>query len=231
MSPYRILLPAYEGPVDLLLYFVKRDKLDVLDIPVARLADEFIAYVETIGADIEELAEFLLMATVLLYWKMRVLLRESVATEEQIEEPVSLTRILEDFARYRETAGFLAESREANLRRYPRGHEVIIETRGDLVNLLGAFHELLERERPLKPLLLTRDDWGMEDATAWLYHTLSQKKRFRFFETMRERRSSVFDMLVLFLTVLEQLRLNRIKVTQPEPFADFLVETVDSQEI
>lgn len=226
MSPYRISLPLYEGPVDLLLYFVKRDKLDVLDIPVAQLTDEFIAYVETMGADIDELSEFLLMAAVLLYWKMRVLLRESIPTEEQVAEPVSLSRILEDFTRYRETAGFLAESREANLRRYPRGQQTRVEAKGNLSDLLRSFQLLLERERPLRPLLLTRDDWSIEEATDWLHDTLQRGKHFRFFETMRARHSSVFDMLVLFLTVLEQLRLNRIRITQPQPFADFVVEAV-----
>jgi len=224
LSPYRVSLPVYEGPVDLLLYFVKRDKLDILDIPVARLADEFIAYVETMSPGIDELSEFLLMAAVLLHWKMRILLRESVITEELSEEPVSLARILEDFTRYKETVGFLAECRQDNVRRYPRGHETRIETSGSLGDLLKTFELLLERNRPQRPMMMSRDDWTVEDAADWLHETLKTQKSFRFFETMRERRSSVFDMLVLFLTVLEQLRMKKIKVSQPEPFADFTVK-------
>jgi chromatin segregation and condensation protein Rec8/ScpA/Scc1 (kleisin family) len=73
-------------------------------------------------------------------------------------------------------------------------------------------------------MLLTRDDWTVEDATAWLHHTLATRKKFSFFVTMRERRTSLFDMLILFLAVLEQLRLRTIRITQPEPFADFVVE-------
>lgn len=227
MSPYKVTLSAYEGPVDLLLYFVQRDKLDVLDIPVARLADEFIAYVQTMGADLEELSEFLLMAAILLRWKMRVLLRESVETEEeQMEEPVSLSRILEEFNRYRETAAFLEERREANLRYFPRGFQTPVDTRGEIDDLLKSFAALLERERPRQALLLTHDDWTIEEATDWLVDTLTTRKKFSFFTTMRERRSSIFDMLVLFLAVLEQVRQRRVQVTQSEPFADFLVEVV-----
>ncbi|MEA3312316.1 MAG: ScpA family protein [candidate division WOR-3 bacterium] len=224
MSPYRVSLEAYEGPVDLLLYFVHRDKLDVLDIPVARLADEFIAYVQTMGADLSELADFLLMASILLRWKMRALLRESIYEEEEIHEPVTLSRILSEFVRYRQTAAFLEEQREHNLRHYPRGQKITPEGEGKITDLLQSFSVLLERERPRQPMLLTRDDWTVEDATAWLHHTLATRKKFSFFATMRERRSSIFDMLILFLAVLEQLRLRKIKVTQPEPFADFVVE-------
>lgn len=226
MSPYRVSLPAYEGPVDLLLYFVHRDKLDVLDVPIAQLADEFIAYVQTMGADLEELADFLLMASILLRWKMRALLRESIYEEEEIHEPVTLSRILEEFRRYRETAAFLEEQREHNLRYYPRGQEITIEGKGRITDLLRSFSALLERERPRQPMLLTRDDWTIEDATRWLHETLTRQKRFQFFKTMRERQTSIFDMLILFITVLEQLRLRKIRITQPEPFADFVVEAV-----
>jgi segregation and condensation protein A len=225
LSPYRVSLQAYEGPVDLLLYFVHRDKLDVLDIPVARLADEFIAYVQTMGADLEELADFLLMAAILLRWKMRVLLRDSLQTdEEEAEEPVTLSRILAEFARYKETAVFLEEKRERNLRAYPRGQEAKMESKGELDDLLRSFAVLLERERPRQPMLLTRDDWTIQEAGDWLAQTLKVRKKLSFFAVMRERQSSLFDMLILFLAVLEQLRLRSIRVTQPEPFADFVVE-------
>jgi segregation and condensation protein A len=224
LSPYRVSLPAYEGPVDLLLYFVHRDKLDVLDIPVARLADEFIAYVQTMGADLSELAEFLLMASILLRWKMRVLLRESIHEEEEISEPVTLSRILAEFARYRQTAAFLQERREHNLRRYPRGQKITPEGEGRITDLLQSFSVLLERERPRQPMLLTRDDWTIEEAGDWLMATLARQKRFEFFATMRSRQTSIFDTLILFLAVLEQLRLRTIRVSQPEPFADFVVE-------
>lgn len=227
MSPYKVSLPVYEGPVDLLLYFVQRDKLDVLDVPVASLADEFIKYVETMGADIQELAEFLLMAAILLRWKMRVLLRDSIEKDsETIEEPVTLSRILEEFNRYRETAGFLEVRREENLRYYPRGSEERVESPGVLSELLNSFSAMLEREKPRQPLLLSRDDWTIEEATDWLRETLSSRPAFKFFEMMRERRSSIFDMLVLFLAVLEQTRLRRVRVTQPQPYEDFEVESI-----
>jgi len=226
LSPYRVSLEVYEGPVDLLLYFVHRDKLDVLDIPVARLADEFIAYVQTMGADLSELADFLLMASILLRWKMRALLRESIYEEEEIHEPVTLSRILSEFARYRQTAAFLEEQREHNLRYYPRGQKITPEGEGKITDLLQSFSVLLERERPRQPMLLTRDDWTIEEATGWLHETLAARKKFSFFTTTRERRSSIFDILILFLAVLEQLRLREIRVTQSEPFADFVVEAV-----
>lgn len=230
MSPYKVSLPVYEGPVDLLLYFVQRDKLDVLDVPVARLADEFIRYVETMGADIEELADFLLMAAILLRWKMRVLLRESIDQEQGLtEEPVTLSRILEEFNRYRETAGFLEVRREDNLRYYPRGSETQVESKGVLADLLNSFAAMLERERPRQPLLLTRDDWTVEEAVDWLKDTLQTRPRFRFFEVMRERRSSIFDMLVLFLAILEQTRLRIVRVTQNEAFEDFDVVKIIHQ--
>jgi chromatin segregation and condensation protein Rec8/ScpA/Scc1 (kleisin family) len=139
-------------------------------------------------------------------------------------EPVTLSRILEEFQRYRETADFLAQSRDKNIRCYPRGQETSVEAKGELADLLRTFALLLERTRKRKPMLLTRDDWTIEDATDWLHQTLTECKSFSFFTTMRERRSSVFDMLVLFLAVLEQLRLNKVRVSQPQPFADFTVE-------
>lgn len=224
MSPYRISLEVYEGPVDLLLYFIQRDKLDVLDVPVSRLADEFLEYVKTMGADLEELSEFLLMAAILLRWKMRVLLRESIDTAEEASEPVTLTRILEEFHRYRETAGFLEEKRGKNVRSFPRGQLIKVEDKGNIADLLHSFTALLERERPRQPMLLSRDDWTVEEATDWMHDHLKRMGKFKFFDTMRARQSNMFDIMVLFLAVLEQLRLRQVKVTQPEPFADFVVE-------
>lgn len=227
---YRVSLEVFEGPVELLLYFIHRDKLDVLDVPVAKLADEFVAYVKTMGAELSELADFLLMGSILLRWKVRLLLRESMEEDqEEIEEPVSLSAILSEFARYKETASFLAERRSENLRRYPRGQETEIQGEGEVDKLVESFAALLERERPRQPMVLSREEWTIEDAAAWLETTLTQRKRFSFFEVMRERRAGVWDILILFLAVLEQLRLKRIRVVQPKPFADFLVERTGLQ--
>ena len=110
--PYTVELDAFHGPLDLLLYLVKRNEVDVLDIPIAALADQFLAYVLAVkDLDIEFAGEFIVMAANLMYLKSRTLLpRVDQPPEEDAEEDDprwELIRQLIEYKKFKDAAGFL----------------------------------------------------------------------------------------------------------------------------
>lgn len=161
---YRVTLDQFEGPLDLLLFFVRRDELDIHDIPVARIADEYLAAVRTLGAlDLDAAADFIYTAALLIQIKTRMLMPrpELGADGEPVDPRTELVDRLLEYVRFREAAGVLAGRFEARQRLYARGQasdereryaapeETTFQvTLFDLVSALGS---ALARSAPVVP--------------------------------------------------------------------------------
>ena len=121
---YRVRLDHFEGPLDLLLFFVRRDELDIHDIPVARIADEYLAVVRTLGAlDLDAAADFIYTAALLVQIKTRMLMPrpETGADGEPVDPRAELVARLLEYVQIKEAAGALAGRFEARQRLFPRG--------------------------------------------------------------------------------------------------------------
>src|SRR5262245_28293731 len=109
MEDYQVDLDVFHGPLDLLLYLVKRDELDLLDIPIARVAEQFVHYLDGLqGIDVEKAGEFLVMAATLMELKSKMLLPRPDEADQPQEDPrQELVRQLLEYKRFKEAAALL----------------------------------------------------------------------------------------------------------------------------
>src|SRR4030043_1646260 len=116
---YKIKLDQFEGPLDLLLFFIKRDELNIYDIPIARLTKEFLEYVNLIKIlDLEVAGDFILMASTLMHIKVKMLLPKEVDEKgEEVDPRADLVKALLEYKRYKEMSDELSFM-ESNMRNY-----------------------------------------------------------------------------------------------------------------
>jgi segregation and condensation protein A len=146
---YRLRLDVFEGPFDLLLYLIKKNEIDIYDIPIAKILEEFLEYVELIRVlDLEVAGDFILMASTLMQIKSRMLLpQESLALEagEEADPRADLVRRLLEYKRFREVAGMLEQNEQLQRRRYWRPVSVPTEeelAEASAADLTGPFQEV-----------------------------------------------------------------------------------------
>ncbi len=157
MSTYRVKLTEFEGPLDLLLFFIKRDELDIYDIPIARITKEFVEYLHLMATlDLEVAGEFIVMAATLMQIKVKMLLPRAEGEEEEDDPRAELVRRLIEYKRYKEMAleisGMEDEQRRVYYRKFftadPKVH--LVDEEDDILkdvtlfNLITAFKRALE---------------------------------------------------------------------------------------
>jgi segregation and condensation protein A len=155
---YRVKLTNFEGPLDLLLFFIKRDELDIYDIPISRITQEFLEYLHLMSTfDLEVAGDFIVMAATLMQIKVRMLLPRPEGAEAEEDPRAELVRRLIEYKRFKEVAeqmsGIEAEGRKLYYRRYFHGdqktHLVNEEEDGlkdiTLFNLVAAFKAALDQ--------------------------------------------------------------------------------------
>ncbi len=157
MSTYRVKLTEFEGPLDLLLFFIKRDELDIYNIPIARITKEFVEYLHLMATlDLEVAGEFIVMAATLMQIKVKMLLPRAEGEEEEEDPRAELVRRLIEYKRYKEMAleisGMEDEQRRVYYRKFfqadPKVH--LVDEEDDILkdvtlfNLITAFKRALD---------------------------------------------------------------------------------------
>ncbi len=157
MSTYRVKLTEFEGPLDLLLFFIKRDELDIYNIPIARITKEFVDYLHLMATlDLEVAGEFIVMAATLMQIKVKMLLPRAEGEEEEEDPRAELVRRLIEYKRYKEMAleisGMEDEQRRIYYRKFfaadPKVH--LVDEEDDILkdvtlfNLITAFKRALD---------------------------------------------------------------------------------------
>ena len=243
---YKVDLEIYNGPMDLLLYLIRREEVDVRDLPVARIADQYIAYLQDLQAlDIELAGEFIVMAATLLELKSRALLPRPCDTDEEDETDAdeedpreTLIRQLIEYRRYKGAAGHLDERGRTMARRHPRRFddrllrelesadddvppEQVLEG-VELWDLISAFSGVMRTLGYSKPREVVYDDTPVEDAAAELVARLERERTVRFTDLFAGGRSIDYC-IAMFLAVLELVRQRRIGAEQGEAPDDLRV--------
>ncbi len=239
MEDYRVNLDIYSGPLDLLLYLIRRDELDIHDIPIARITAQFVQYIDTIKMLNPDLAgEFLVMAATLLEIKTRMLL-PSAPEEEAVEaaDPRGeLVRQLLEYKAFKDAAGDLRQSAEEQLLRYPRKPLPLPEDQGkdleevQIWDLVEAFNQLLASVgQSVKQREIIYDDTPIELHAEDIVDRLGREGNmtFRQIFTGRTRKS---ELLGLFLAMLELIRRRRIFIRQEKSFGEIHVFLRNQQE-
>jgi len=231
---YKVILPNFEGPLDLLLYFIKRDEVNIYDIPISRITEEFLSYIRLIQFfDLELAGEFILMASSLMYIKSQMLLPKIMGDEgQEIEDPRrQLVQKLLEYKQFKEAAADLGEKYEENKYAYYRqifdteqelAESYGIYTNATLFDLIGAFQKAIGRNTVKEQVheigIFTV---SVEDKRKEIISGLKLIKRTSFFKLTSEL--ARIEVIVTFLAVLELIKLNEIYIKQGEIFGDITI--------
>lgn len=211
----------FEGPIELLLYLIRKQEIDIFDIPIAQLTDDYLSFIRSARMiDLDFISDFLVMAAVLLRIKVRALLPR--LKEEDLTTPqVSLDQILKTYHQFQEAARLLGKKERESLCRFPRrgesprtqwaeGEEVLLLTR--------AFTRILTRLTPPR-VQLTPREVKLEDKIIQLRNLIAREETIDFEEVvMKEGTVTIAELIVLFFALLELVRLGEIRVEQGGEF-------------
>jgi segregation and condensation protein A len=228
MDDYQVRLDVFEGPMDLLVYLIRKHEIDIYDIPIALLADQYLEYVTRIEQlDLESAGDFLLLASTLLQIKSRMLLPRPAEEGEDWEDPRrELVEKIVEYMQFKEIAEHMRRLEDDSARRAERGWSEVEYFRRDealepeidaTVNeLILAFGRLLVREPPPEPVhAIAREKVSAARRVRAIRRLLSEKKRVPFEELVSENSNRMF-IVVTLVALLEMAKGGEIKVDQAD---------------
>jgi segregation and condensation protein A len=238
LSEYKVTLDVYDGPLDLLLFLIRREEVDIYDIPIAGIMEQYLAHVEVLKSlDPDTASEFLVMAATLMEIKSRMLLPRPPAMEEEedLSDPrLELVRQLLEYKKYKDAALHLEEEAQSRAAKHPRvpvipnldNNEVDLES-VEVWDLFDAFKRVLEQIGQAEPT----HQVGIDDTPISLHadDILDSLQR----HDGRQPFTDIFagrplgEMIGLFLALLELIRAKRVRAIQDSPFDQILVHLID----
>ena len=237
IPPYalQVFLEAFEGPLDLLLYLIRRQNLDIRDIPIAEITRQYVEYIELMKEMQLELAgEYLLMAAMLAEIKSRMLLPRAEAKDEEEEDPrAELVRRLQEYERFKKAAEDLSElprlERDVNVAVADAPERKITTKLPDITlkELLLAFHDVLKRAEMFSSLHVQREPLSVRQRMSEILVRIKAGK-FAGFVDLFDPEEGRMGVAVTFIAILELLRESVIEVVQAESFAPLHVRAASS---
>ena len=237
---HRVQLEQFEGPLDLLLFFIRRDEVDVHDIPVARIADEYLEAVRVLEhVDLDAAADFIYTAALLIQIKARMLLPRPELDEEgePIDPRKELVERMLEYVRYKEAAGALAGRFEARQRLHTRGQAADerdrfsepteVTYRATIFDLIGALGAAVDRAAEAEAVVrheVARESFALDVQRAWVLGRVAEGGAS--FQTLVARRSKPF-VIVTFLAVLDLAQRQAVRLVFGLDPQDFAVEPVE----
>ncbi|HET7747196.1 MAG TPA: segregation/condensation protein A [Vicinamibacteria bacterium] len=231
----RIQVAEFEGPLDLLLYLIRRDKVDIHDIPIAPITRRYMEYLDLMKElNLDIAGEFMVMAATLIHIKSKMLVpvdpTEAQGEEDQEDPREALVQRLLEFQRYKEAAGVLHQKGEIRAATWTRP-DIVLPTRDDageemleagLFDLVSAFKDLLERRKVLLAHEVEHEKKSIEQRIDELLQLIREGESLEFLELFAAQETKA-DMIVTFLALLELIRLKRVKVYQRGSFGPIRV--------
>ncbi len=229
MSDYKIKLEVFEGPIALLMYLIEKDQLDIYDIPIARVTEQYLAYLKALNEfNIDIASEFLVMAATLLQIKSRMLLpkpaQSSETFEQEEEDPrQELVERLLEYRKFKQMAKMfddLARQREQHFTRQPQqfATQYLLPEGLTLDILLSAFATLWE-STVNDYALIDREEISVQNKMQDIIRLLYQHNgKLEFGQTL-VRTGTRSEIVAAFLALLELIRLKRVTVRQEKSFA------------
>ena len=235
MSEYKVQFEVFEGPLDLLLYLIKKEEVDIYAVNLTKLATQFMEYVELMRQfDLEVAGEFLVMASTLMFIKSRELLpvEKQVVVEgeeEEIEDPRwELIRQLVEYKKFKDAAAQLQllEARQENV--YPRlpvkidfeAAPVTAKSEAGIFELLHAVGNILKRYANKQAAIreIYEDQWSVSEKIEFIRRLLAERESILFSELF-DAAAQRAEIICIFLALLELIRLKQLARVQTEPFA------------
>ena len=227
---YKVQLPVFEGPLDLLLYLIKKEELNIYDIPISEITEQYLEYLEMMKLlDLDIAGEFILMAATLMHIKSKMLLpiddKEEIESEE-VDPREELVKKLIEYKKFKEAAGDLKDMRALRknvFTRQPSAEKIEIPENNDpyfeasLFDLITAFSKVL-KEIPRDSFhQVIRDEYTVSDKIHDILHMLVEQKVAHFGDFFSKAKTRG-EAVATFLALLELVKLREIVVKQTDPF-------------
>lgn len=234
-----VRIDEFEGPLDLLLHLIKESKMDILEIEIEKITDQYLAYIESQEKlNLEIASGYLVMASELIEMKSKMLLpRFTVEEEEEVEEDPReelIARLLE-YQAYKEITKTLKEKEEIRKEIYTKPPEnfskykeenASLQSDVSLDDLLEAFRKYLKRKQEMRPLhtKVTEKEISVSSRRHDIKRILSEKRKVSFFELFPE--VSKEYIVATFLAVLEMAKNKELRIVQNDIFEDIICEVI-----
>ena len=233
-SDYEVKLEIFQGPMDLLLHLTRKNEVDIFDIPIAAITDQYLEYLDMMKAlNINLAGDFFVMASTLIHIKSRMLLPGSNDGEEDEEDPrMEIVRPLLEYLRLKDMAGELTErdlldrdvfSRhvspeyEAQL----QGEEPFLDV--NLFQLMDAFKRIVDQRLPGVQLQIQFEKWSLKDKTSFIMDRLKNEATL-YLQDLFDNDRTISEFIVTFLALLELVHTGLVRVFQPDLEKDIRVE-------
>ena len=230
---YKVKLDVFEGPLDLLLYLIQKEEVDIYDIPIAKITDQYLEYLELMKLlDLSMAGEFLVMAATLMHIKSKMLLPpEQVEGEEKLEEDprAELVRRLLEYKKFKEAASELSQMESHHKHFFarvgpgikvedlPQGEETFFEA--SLFDLITAFTKVLKDIPRDIFYKIVKDEFTVSEKIHDILHMVIDKKKVFFTDLFRAARTK-FEIITIFLALLELIKIREVIVIQAVPFGE-----------
>lgn len=232
---YKVRLNQFEGPLDLLLFFIKRDELNIYDIPIARLTKEFLDYVNLIKIlDLEVAGDFILMASTLMHIKVRMLLpREVDEKGEEIDPRADLVKALLEYKRYKEMSEELSYFESNQRRRKFRGnfsndikeapneYDILLKN-VSIYDLAKAFKYAIEQIKDEPVHQVKKLNVSIDEQMNFIQRKLDESSELHFLKLIEDITEKI-RIIVTFIALLELVKVNRIEIHASKYFNDFII--------
>jgi segregation and condensation protein A len=236
MSSYKLKLDLFEGPLDLLLYLIKKDDIDIKEIPIVKITEQYMQYIEMMKMlDLDVVGDFLVMAATLMQIKSKMLLPPdpSEVTEEELDPRDELVRRLMEYKKFKEVANDLQQKETWRKDFFSRSNEegALDQIKKDakdvyfeanLFDLITALSDALKRipEEVLHEIV--KEEFTVEQKIHDLLHTLIDQPTILLRDIFARSRTKI-EVIVTFLAILELIRLKEIKIMQQTIFGEIEV--------
>jgi len=235
---YRVKLDIFEGPFDLLLFLIRRNEVDIYDIPIAKITKQFLDYIEAMRMlDLNVAGDFIEMVAILMHIKARMLLPKlTIEGEEEPDDPrTELVQRLLEYKRFREISYELKEKEEDRRKYFPRRDFNFIKLESKelsteeylekvtLFDLIIAFKKALDNMPKITHHQVKRVDVTVEQQTEFLLKELKSKKVILFQDLMKQFKQKIV-LIVTFITLLELVRKGQVEVRQTDIHDDIRIK-------
>jgi segregation and condensation protein A len=239
---YNVVLETFEGPFDLLFHLIEKNEVDIYDIPIAQITDQYIDYLETMKVlDLEITSEFLVMAATLLEIKSKMLLPDKNKGEQlEIEEEdprQELIRRLIEYKKYKDAAESLKIKEEIQskvffkpqeeLEQFSYKEEQLVLEGIKLIDLVSAFNKVIKKKNlDVKEKIdikeIKRDEITIEESMEKIKRQINVRKEVKFDELFEEDKTRT-SIVITFLAILELIKLKVITLKQEKNFGDIII--------
>jgi segregation and condensation protein A len=226
-TDYKVKLEMFEGPLDLLLHLIRKNEVDIFDIPISLITDQYLAYLDMLKAlNINVAGDFLVMASTLVHIKSRLLLPDHGKDgETEDEDPrLEITRPLLEYMQLKEVASELAEREMLDRDVFKRQltSDYMSQFQGEdapldlnIFQLMDAFKRIIEQRIPDASITFAAEEWSVKERMSFIMNKLKAEATV-FFNDLFSDNGTVAELVATFLALLELVHAGLIKIFQPD---------------